>query len=76
VPLTMKEAAERMGISTSLLYTLCRERRIEHIRIGVRGRRGKVLIEPNAVDSFLRDATVRPEAPLSPVALKHIRPAR
>lgn len=76
MPLTLKAAAERMGISTSLLYTLCRERRIEHIRIGVHGKRGKILIEPNVVDSFLKGSTVRSEAPQPPIAFKHIRMGR
>jgi excisionase family DNA binding protein len=62
--LTPKQAAERAGVSLSLIYQLCEERRLTHYRIGGRGKRGKILIAPDDLDAFLESLRVEPpEAP-------------
>ncbi len=51
--LTVKEIAQRLRISTSMAYQLCEEGRLEHHRIGGRGKRGKILVDDEAVQAFL-----------------------
>jgi excisionase family DNA binding protein len=51
--LTPKQAAERAGVSTSLIYVLCQERRLAHYRIGTDGKRGRILIDPADLDRFM-----------------------
>jgi excisionase family DNA binding protein len=58
VRLTIKQAAERTGMSTSLLYQLCAERRLPHFRLGREGKRGKILIEEADLDAFLAASRV------------------
>lgn len=56
--LTIKQAAERTGMSTSLLYQLCTERRLPHFRLGREAKRGKILIEEADLEAFLAAARV------------------
>ena len=42
--MTAREAAERLEISLSLLYRLVEEKRLPCVRIGGRGKRGKIII--------------------------------
>jgi excisionase family DNA binding protein len=51
--MTVKEAAERLEISPSLVYTLCAEGRLQHLRIGTEGRRGKIVIMEKHLRAFL-----------------------
>lgn len=51
--LTVKEAAEKAGVSESLVYEWCESRRLAHYRAGGQGRRGKILIEPADLDKFM-----------------------
>ncbi len=51
--LTTKQAATRTGLSQSLLYQLCKERRLPHFRIGGRGRRGRLLIDEADLLAFM-----------------------
>jgi excisionase family DNA binding protein len=72
--LTTKQAAERAGVSVSMIYQWCQERLFPHYRCGRSGRRGKILVEDSDLDAFLAGCKVEvrePEAPLPP--LKHIR---
>jgi excisionase family DNA binding protein len=72
--LTSKQAAQRAGVSVSLLCQWCRDRLLPHYRCGKSGRRGKILVEESDLDAFLAGCRVEaqvPEAPLPP--LKHIR---
>ena len=55
---TVKQAAERTGLSTSLLYQICAERRLPHFRLGREGKRGKILIEEADLAAFLATARV------------------
>jgi excisionase family DNA binding protein len=56
---TVKAAAERLEISQSLVYRLVEEGRIPCVRIGARGRRGKIIIREHDIEAFLK--TCRPE---------------
>ena len=70
--LTPKEAAELYPLSVSLIYQMCGERRLPHYRIGGRGRRGKILIDPVDLNAFLESCRVR-EPPEDEGPLTHIR---
>jgi len=52
--LTVREAAERMEVSKSLVYRLVDEGRLKAVRIGQRGRRGKIVIMEPDVVAFLK----------------------
>jgi excisionase family DNA binding protein len=71
--LTPKMAAERAGVSPSLIYEWCHEKRVPHYRCGGRGRRGRILIEDADLDTFLDTLRVEavPDGQGVP-ALKHI----
>jgi excisionase family DNA binding protein len=70
---TIKQAAERTGMSTSLLYQICAERRLPHFRLGRDGKRGKILIEESDLDAFLAASRVEAGAGTGPApALKHL----
>lgn len=57
--ITVKQAAERAGVSPALVYQLCDERRLTHFRVGGRGRRGKILIDPEDLEAFLATCKVQ-----------------
>jgi excisionase family DNA binding protein len=56
--LTVKQAAARAGVSVSLIYQLCDERRLPHYRPGGKGKRGKILISPRDLDAFMESIRV------------------
>jgi excisionase family DNA binding protein len=56
--LSVKQAAERAGVSESLIYQWCDERRLVHYRVGGAGRRGKILIDPTDMDAFMTSLKV------------------
>jgi excisionase family DNA binding protein len=56
--LTPKEAAERAGVSVSMIYQWCNERLLPHYRVGGRGRRGKILVEERDLEVFLASCRV------------------
>jgi excisionase family DNA binding protein len=56
--LSPKECAQRAGVSVALVYQLCDERRLTHYRVGGRGRRGKILIDPEDLEAFLESCKV------------------
>lgn len=58
-PLTPKQAAERAGVSVSLVYAWCDEQRLAHYRVGREGKRGRIRIDPADLDAFMR--TLRQE---------------
>lgn len=61
--LTARQAAERAGVSLSLVYLLCEERRLPHYRIGSEGKRGRILIDAEDLDRFI-EACRRERHPL------------
>lgn len=67
--LTPKQAAERVGVSASLVYQWCKEGLIDHLRLGGKGKRGKVMIDPASLERFLE--TCKQERK-QPITLRHI----
>lgn len=57
--LTPKTAAERAGVSVSLIYAWCREQRLAHYRVDREGKRGQIRIAPADLDAFVK--TLRQE---------------
>ncbi len=56
--LSPKQAAERVGVSPSLVYDWCRDQLLAHYRFGAKGRRGRILIAPADLDAFMRQCRV------------------
>lgn len=52
--MTVREAAEKLEVSQSLVYRLIAERRLGCVRIGQEGKRGAVRIRPVDLEEFLR----------------------
>jgi excisionase family DNA binding protein len=72
--MTAKQVAERAGVSLSLVYRWCDERRLPHYRAGGRGRRGKILIDPRDFDAFLESLRVEPpDSPDESAYRRHMR---
>ena len=78
--LNVKAAAERAGVCISVLYAWCAAGQLPHYRLGLPGRRGKVLIDEGDLDEFLNRCKVGSAAdpeppPDSPRAVKltHLR---
>jgi excisionase family DNA binding protein len=69
--MTVKEAAERIGVSESLVYQWISERLLPHYRLGGKGKRGKVMIDEADLSAFL--ASCRQEAKPEVPPLKHIQ---
>lgn len=57
--MSVKQAADSLGVSHALVYALCSARRIRHERHGLG--RGKIVIPPDALDEYRRRCTVRAE---------------
>jgi excisionase family DNA binding protein len=75
--ITVSEAADRAGVSVSLVYQWCAERRLPHFRLGRCGRRGKLLIEQDDLDVFLESSRVEATQEETQVDdLHHIRRRR
>lgn len=51
--LTVKEVAEYLGISSDMVYILCREKRIAHFRIGTR-----ILFKKEAIDRWIEQQMI------------------
>jgi excisionase family DNA binding protein len=56
--MNVKEAAKQAGVSPAMVYQWCAERRLPHLRLGGRGRRGKISIAPEDLAAFLRTCRV------------------
>jgi excisionase family DNA binding protein len=74
--LTVKEAAERLGVSPSLIYSLIAARELAHIRVGFG--RGLIRIPEKAIVDYERRRSVSVEehrpapAPRRKPQLKHL----
>ena len=58
----VKQAAKRLGISVSLCYALCEEKRLPHRRFGRKGRRGRIVIREEDILKFEESAKVEAES--------------
>jgi excisionase family DNA binding protein len=67
--LTAKQVAERLQVSSKVIYQLCSERKIAHIRIGTG--RGTIRITEAALQEFLEGCEVKRYS--VPAHLRHIR---
>jgi hypothetical protein len=56
--LTVVEVAAIAGVSPSLVYGWCSEQLLPHFRFGTKGRRGKILISPSELESFMQSCRV------------------
>ena len=54
----VKQAAERLEISLSLCYALIEEGRLPCVRIGRKGRRGKIIVTEDDLRRFLESVKV------------------
>jgi excisionase family DNA binding protein len=68
--LTVKQAAERTGVSESLVYGWCGAELLAHMRLGRPGRRGCIRIMEEDLDAFLRSQKREGRQALSRSALK------
>lgn len=58
--LTVKQAAQRAGVSIALVYQWVESRLISHFRLGGKGKRGVIRIDEKDLDSFLVSCRVEP----------------
>lgn len=72
---TVKQAADRLGVSVSLMYGLVAAKKVRHERHGLG--RGVIRIPAEALDEYRLDCTVgqgvKPPAPRPKVRLRHLR---
>lgn len=67
--LSVKQAAERAGVSESLIYQWTTvEKRLPHYRMGSRGKRGKLVIESDDLDAFVASLKVTPAEASAPAS--------
>jgi excisionase family DNA binding protein len=67
--LTVRESAERLGCSEALVYLLCSERRLPHVRLGTG--RGTIRIAEDDINEFVKNCRI--DAHSLSKGLKHIR---
>ncbi len=71
--ISVQETAERLGVSASLVYQWCAEKRLSHFRLGKAGHRGKILIDEKDVEAFAAATRVEAGEGNGPApALRHI----
>lgn len=51
--MTVHEAAQKIGVSASLIYDLCKQGAIRHSRHGRPGKRGTIRISDEAVAEYM-----------------------
>jgi excisionase family DNA binding protein len=71
--LTVKQAAERLGVKPSTIYDLVTGRKIRFARIG--NGRGRIRISEDAIDEYVARVTFAPQEPKAAptrVKLKHL----
>lgn len=67
--LTVRESAERLGCSEGLVYLLCAERRLPHVRLGTG--RGTIRISEDDINEYVKNSRI--DAHSLTKGLKHIR---
>lgn len=69
--LTVRQVADRLRCSASLVYALCSQGRLPHVRVGLGRQRGAIRIAETDLERFLEESRVeRPSS--SPLKLKHV----
>lgn len=68
--ITPKQAAERVGVSVSLVYQRCKAGLFTCLRLGAAGKRGRLMIDPVSFQAFLDSCTQQPKVN---VPLRHIK---
>lgn len=63
--LSIRQAAERLSVSESLVRAWCRSGALAHVRLGGPGRRGVIRIAPADLEAFLAGRRVEAPAPAS-----------
>ena len=66
-----REVANRLGVSLSLVYQLCKDRKLRHYRLGGQSRRGSIKIEESEVQRYLGEC-MRIETVPDTAQFKHI----
>jgi hypothetical protein len=61
-------------VSPSLIYQWCEQRVLTHFRVGGKGRRGRILIDPADLDALLLARRVEAGIPTGSFAFTHRRP--
>lgn len=69
--LTVKQAAEKIGVSAGLVYGLCAAGKIRHERFGLG--RGTIRIPDEAMDEFRQSCVQTGAERLAPLPLKHLK---
>jgi excisionase family DNA binding protein len=69
--LSVKQAAEQLGISVALVYSLCAARRLRHERYGLG--RGTIRIPTEAIEEYRRNCTKVPNEPARPQIRRRFR---
>ncbi len=74
--LTVKQAAQKVNVSPTLIYDLCAKRLLAHFRVPPP--RGRILIDEADLDAFFATCRVKTEAPAAtspPVRMRfqHLR---
>jgi excisionase family DNA binding protein len=69
MPLTVREAAKKLGVSPGTIYGLCAGGRLRHHRIGLG--RGVIRIDAEEVERYYAEALVHTPSE-APLVLKHI----
>jgi excisionase family DNA binding protein len=70
--LTPKAAAERLGVSPSLIYQLCNEGVLPSYRFGGAGKRGRVMVAEPDLEAYIDRCRHEATANRLPLKLKHI----
>lgn len=66
--MTVRQAATALGVSTSLIYSLCTAGKIRHERLGLK--RGTIRISAEALEEYRKLCTITPQVtPVSVPAL-------
>ena len=72
---SVSATAKRLGVSPSLVYQWCHERRLPHVRFGKGSRRGKIMIDEADMHAFVVAAKVEAgegSGPNDAPTLRHI----
>ena len=69
--LTVKQAATRAAVSTSLIYESCARSVLPHIRLGRPGKRGCIRIASDELDGFLASRRIE-EAAIDDSPLRYL----